>query len=116
MRLLQRLLFLAFVSSTTFHVAHAGRPLNITFPSQPPGSSQNVVDDKFIAISWASYYAYHNSDYSIGGKTTATIPHTMQNYLYDIAIRMQNPLQIRFGGNGMGTYNTLSTGIQSHPT
>jgi hypothetical protein len=36
-----------------------------------------------------------------GGKTPDDIPHAMENYLHNIRARMDSPLRIRIGGNGM---------------
>ncbi|KAF9460213.1 hypothetical protein BDZ94DRAFT_1170135 [Collybia nuda] len=96
MHLLHRIPLLALVSSATLQVAYAGPPLNITFPEKPPASSINVVDSNFIGISWEL-----SSFDTLWGKTVATIPHAMKNYLHNIVARLQKPLRIRVGGNGM---------------
>lgn len=36
-----------------------------------------------------------------GGKSVQTIPHAMENYLHNLAVRMTKPLRIRVGGNSM---------------
>ncbi|RDB16372.1 Beta-glucuronidase [Hypsizygus marmoreus] len=78
-------------------VASAGKPLNVSFPETPPSSAlKNVVDDNFIGISWEL-----SSFDTLWGKTVNTIPHAMQNYLHNIAVRISKPLRIRVGGNGM---------------
>ncbi|KAG5641253.1 hypothetical protein DXG03_005659 [Asterophora parasitica] len=75
--------------------ATAGPPLNVSFPEQPP-AFKHVVDDNFLGISWEL-----SSFDTLWGRNVSTIPHAMQNYLHNIAVRTSKPLRIRIGGNGM---------------
>ncbi|KAF5379811.1 hypothetical protein D9615_005831 [Tricholomella constricta] len=88
-------LLAALVTLPAFSIA--GKPLDVSFPERPPESAlKNIVDDNFIGISWEL-----SSFDTLWGGTVKTIPHAMQNYLHNVAVRMSKPLRIRIGGNGM---------------
>ncbi|KXN82114.1 hypothetical protein AN958_03168 [Leucoagaricus sp. SymC.cos] len=88
---------LVLLSSLLVALAHAGSPVDVTFPAESSAIARgNVIEDNFIGISWEL-----SSFNTLWGKSVDQQPNAMQNYLHNIAVRLSKPLRIRVGGNGM---------------
>ncbi|TFK98377.1 hypothetical protein BDV98DRAFT_211163 [Pterulicium gracile] len=78
-------------------VGAAAVTVDTSFPSEPPEENKhNVILDNYFGISWEL-----SSFHSLWGNTTESTPHALLNYLSNYEARLQNPLRIRIGGNGM---------------